>query len=65
MLARMPTRSQKVSVLLAFAAAAVSLLAVGVRYARQGDILVTPLGGGLLMLALGISGYLRLRRPRA
>jgi hypothetical protein len=63
MQARMPTRSQKTAVLLAFLAAAASLLAAGVRYARYGDILLTPLLGGLFMLALGIGGYLKLRGP--
>ena len=65
MLARMPTRSQRIAVLLAFVAAAVSLFAAALRYARHGDILVTPLAGGLIMLALGISGYRTLRKGRS
>jgi hypothetical protein len=56
--------TQKLAVLLAFVAAALSLIAVAMGYARRGDIAVTPLFGGLLMLALGISGYARLRRAR-
>jgi hypothetical protein len=59
----MPTRAQRVAVALAFLAAAASLLAVVVRYIRFGDVLVTPLFGGLLMLVLGVSGYLKLRAP--
>lgn len=51
--------------LLAFVAAAVSLFAAALRYARHGDILVTPLAGGLIMLALGISGYRTLRKGRS
>lgn len=57
----MSTRSQKLAVALAFAAAAFSLAAAGMRFAREGAVDVTPLVGGLFMLALGVSGYLRIR----
>lgn len=57
----MSTRSQKLAVALAFAAAAFSFAAVALRFAREGDVDVTPLVGGLFMLALGVSGYLRIR----
>jgi hypothetical protein len=56
-----PTSSQRLAVVLAFVAAALSLAAAGVAYYRRGDIAVTPLFGGLFMLALGISGYARLK----
>ena len=57
----MPTRSQKLAVALAFVAAALSLAAVVVRAAREGALDPTMLVGGLLMLALGIGGCIRLR----
>jgi hypothetical protein len=57
----MPTSTQKLAVVLAFVAAALSFAAVAVAYTRTGEIRVTPLGGGALMLALGISGYRRIR----
>ena len=58
----MPTRSQKLTVALAFLAAALSLTAATIRYASTGGIEATPLLGGLVMLALGIGGYRRLKR---
>ena len=63
--ASMPTSTQKLAVILAFVAAALSFAAVAVGYAQTGTIRVTPFGGGALMLALGISGYKRLTAPRA
>ena len=57
----MPTRSQKLAVALAFVAAALSLLAAATRFVRDDAIDLTPLLGGLLMLALGIGGYVRLK----
>ena len=57
--------TQKLAVLLAFVAAALSFLAVVVGYAQTGTIRLTPLGGGVLMLVLGISGYKRMSTPRA
>ena len=56
---------QKLAVVLAFIAAALSFAAVAVGYAQTGTIRITPLGGGALMLALGISGYKRISAPRA
>jgi hypothetical protein len=56
-----PTPLQKLTVVLAFVAAALSLLAAGIRFVRDDAIDVTPLLGGLLMLALGIAGYVRLK----
>ena len=61
----MATPTQKLAIFLAFLTAALSFAAVGVTYARTGSIHVTPLGGGAVMLALGISGYRRLNAPRA
>jgi lipopolysaccharide export LptBFGC system permease protein LptF len=55
------THTQKLAIVLAFVAAALSLAAVIVGYSRTGQILATPLLGGLLMLALGIGGYARLK----
>jgi hypothetical protein len=59
----MPTRSQKLVIVLAFAAAALSFAAAGVRLFRDGAIEATPLFGGLFMLALGFAGYRRLKAP--
>jgi hypothetical protein len=56
-----PTGTQKLAVWLAFTAAAVSFLAVGIRYAEGGRIDVTPLFGGIVMLVLAMSGYRRLK----
>ncbi len=61
----MATPTQKLAVFLAFVAAALSFAAVAATYFRTGSILVTPLGGGAVMLALGVSGYNRLNTPRA
>ena len=61
----MPTSTQKLAVILAFVAAALSLAAVAVGYLQTGTMRLTPLGGGLLMLVLGISGYKRITAPRA
>jgi hypothetical protein len=59
----MPTRSQKLAIVLAFVAAALSFGAAAVRLLRDGAIEATPLFGGLFMLALGIAGYRRLKAP--
>ena len=56
-----PTSTQRLAVVLAFIAAVLSLAAAVVAYYRRGDNAVTPLFGGLFMLALGISGYYRLK----
>jgi hypothetical protein len=61
----MATSTQKLTVVLAFIAAALSFAAVAVGYVQTGTIRITPLGGGALMLALGVSGYKRLSTPRA
>lgn len=45
---------------LAFLAAALSFVAVGIRYSSDGRVDTTPLFGGILMLVLGITGYRRL-----
>jgi hypothetical protein len=63
--ASMPSSTQKLAVILAFVAAALSLAAVVVGYLQTGTMRLTPLGGGLLMLVLGISGYKRITAPRA
>ena len=60
----MPTSTQRLAVVLAFVAAALSFAAVAVGYARTGEIRVTPLGGGAVMLALGVSGYKRIMGSR-
>ena len=57
----MPSRAQMGTVILAFAAAAISLAAVAIRAIRYGIVEATPLLGGLLMLALAIGGYARLK----
>ena len=61
----MASSTQKLTVVLAFVAAALSFAAVAVGYVQTGTIRITPLGGGALMLALGISGYKRISAPRA
>ena len=61
----MPTSTQKLVVILAFVAAALSFAAVAIGYLQTGTIRLTPLGGGLLMLVLGVSGYKRITAPRA
>ena len=61
----MATSTQKLTVVLAFVAAALSFVAVVVGYVQTGTIRITPLGGGVVMLALGISGYKRITAPRA
>ena len=58
----MPTRSQKLIIALAFLAAALSLAACGIRFFRDGTVPVMPFAGGLLMLALGVGGCLRIKR---
>ena len=49
--------------LLAFAAAALSFSVLVFSFVRTGAIQATPLFGGLLMLALGLGGYSRIRQP--
>jgi hypothetical protein len=61
----MPTPTQKLAVFMAFLAAALSLAAVLTAYIRTGQVRVTPLAGAVVMLALGISGYKRLKAPPA
>ena len=57
----MATSRQKIAVILAFVAAGLSFVAVAVRLSRDGTIDLTPLAGGLAMLALGIGGVVKLR----
>jgi hypothetical protein len=59
-----PTTSQKLAVMLAFFAAALSLSAAASSYFKEGQIDALPIFGGLFMLSLGISGYLRVRNPQ-
>ena len=59
-----PTPAQKLAVQLAFVAAALSFSAVIIGAVRTGAIQATPLFGGLLMLALGLAGYSRMRQGR-
>ena len=58
----MATSSQKTAVALAFLAGLVSLVAALIAYQKSGQLHVTPIAGGLFMLALGISGIVRLRK---
>ena len=58
-----PTPAQKLAVLLAFVAAGLSFVALAISISRSGRIDAAPLFGGLLMLALGLSGYFKIRRP--
>lgn len=61
----MATLAQKAAVALALVAAALSFVAVGIRFSERGELGLTPLAGGVFMLALGISGVFRLRQARA
>jgi hypothetical protein len=58
-----PTPAQKLAVILAFVAAALSFSVLVYSFVRTGAIQATPLFGGLLMLALGLGGYSRFRQP--
>lgn len=58
-----PTPAQKLAVMLAFVAAGLSFSVLVYSFVRTGAIQATPLFGGLLMLALGLGGYSRLRQP--
>jgi sulfite exporter TauE/SafE len=49
--------------MLAFVAAGLSFSVLVYSFVRTGAIQATPLFGGLLMLALGLGGYSRLRQP--
>jgi hypothetical protein len=60
-----PTGKQRLAIWLAFIAAALSFTAVGIGYSRDGNVDMTPLFGGILMLVLGITGYRRLNASRA
>jgi len=60
-----PTHVQKLAVLLAFVAAGLSFSVLVYSFLRTGAIQAPPLFGGLLMLALGLSGYSRIRRRRS
>jgi hypothetical protein len=59
------TSTQKLAVILAFVAAALSFAAAAVVYAGQGGFRVTLIGGGAVMLALGIRGLKRITAHRA
>ena len=58
------TSTQKLAVILAFAATALSLAAVVVVFVNRREIATTPLFGGLFMLFMSIAGLLRLRKMR-
>ena len=58
----MASSSQKTAVVLAFVAAVLSFISAAVRFDRSGELGLTPLAGGLFMLALGIGGAIRLRK---
>ena len=48
---------------MAFVAGVLSLAAAALQYSRTGQLKITLIGGGLLMLALGVGGVSRLREP--
>jgi hypothetical protein len=60
-----PSAAQKLTVLLAFTAAALSFSALTVIFLRTGTIQATPLIGGVLMFFLGLAGYSRIRRSKS
>jgi hypothetical protein len=60
-----PMSLQTLAVWLAFIAAALSFAAVAIGYSGTGVIQTTPLVGGLLMLALGVGGYVKLKNDRS
>ena len=61
----MATSAQKSAVALAFLAASLSFASAAVRFGQDGEIRLTPLAGGVFMLALAIGGLMRLRGPKA
>jgi len=61
----MATSTQKLAVVLAFVAAALSFTAVAIGYFNNGDIRVTPLGGGMVMLAFAVTGYQKIKAAAA
>ena len=57
-----PSTTQKLAVACAFLAAVLSLSAAVIVFIRRGEIALTPLFGGLFMLAMGCGGYFRLKK---
>ena len=57
----MPRPSQQFAIGLAFTAAVLSFAAAAIGYSRTGDVDMTPLAGGLLMLAMGVGGLLKVK----
>ena len=55
-------KTQRLAVVLAFFAAALSFGAVVITYLDRGQIRITPLFGGIVMLVLGLSGLSRLKQ---
>ena len=60
----MPRPSQKFAIGLAFVAAILSLAAAALGYYRTGEVDMTPLAGGLFMLAMGVGGLLKVKSQR-
>ena len=58
----MASSSQRAAVVLAFVAGALSLLAAAIDYSATGQVRLTPLAGGLFMIALGVTGLMRIRK---
>ena len=58
----MATSSQRIAVRLAFVAGMLSLVAAAVGYYQTGEVRITPLAGGLFMIALGLTGLGRIRK---
>jgi hypothetical protein len=58
----MATPSQRSAVILAFVAAALSFAAAAITFFKTGQVRLTPLAGGVFMVALGISGLAKLRQ---
>jgi hypothetical protein len=57
-------KTQRLAVVLAFIAAAISFAAVVITYVDKGQIRATPLFGGIVMLVLALSGLSRLKEQR-
>lgn len=57
-----PHTISRLTMVLALIAAVLAFAAAYVRYSKTGEVAVTPIAGGLFMLALGLGAYTRLKK---
>jgi hypothetical protein len=57
-------KTQRLAVILAFVSAALSLSAAVMVYIKQGELAGLPVFGGVFMLTLAVTGFLKLTEPR-